>query len=398
MLIKNILVVDDHIEELKEDIEESYKNENCELHFCGDKDSAMKILESGIQIDLVILDWYLEPENPLLSILIIQKIRGLIFIPIFIWTQHKINYEESFNNGEVDYPTQLIHSIDKSEVTPDSIRQILTTEISKCPSVQISEIYRAMIKKSLEEIFFDLSSIHDVELSALLKIIMGENDTIDWSSDFILNLLHKKLVREEDFENKLKELLTSLPNETINEYKSKDLMINKILYFTPHSKYPRFGDIIHCKGKDLDSYGLIINPDCDLEQKKTRFIEVIELLKIDDDKLKLKKDHKDKIANNNYPSYYYLPAVKVGEGFVNFVAVFKSKSRLLVNRDLKDVKYPEVAPNKISFEDGFIFDRHEIDIELICGFSDPYKSDFLNKLASHNTRIGIPDIKKFWQK
>lgn len=396
MEIKNILIVDDHFEEFEEDLKNSFHEKDCKLHFCIDKESAMNALDSGINFDLVILDWYLERENNLLSKSVLTKIRSLFFIPVFIWTQHKVDYEESYNSGEIDFPKDLIYGVDKNEINPETIKEILEAQMSNCLTIKLSEIYRTMIHKGLEQIFFELSGIHNIELAVVLRIIMGDGDNVDWSSDFILNLLHRKLVREEVFESKLRELLITLPADNVTEGKFKNLLINKILYFFPNSKYPRFGDIILYKTEHIKLFGLIINPDCDLEQKKSRYIEIIELVKFDDATLQLTAGQKSQIKNNNHPSFYYLPCMLYNHVYTDLIAIFKSKTRLEAVRDYTGVKYPEIATEKMSFDDKFIIGGKEVEIELISAFSEPYKSDLLNKLTSHNTRIGIPDIKKLW--
>lgn len=394
--LKNILVVDNQCDEFQSELEATFSTGGCKIMFCSTKDEAIAALESGYLFDIVILDWYLEPDNDLLSKLVLSKIKETKFLPVFIWSHHVPNFQDSFDKGEVNYPSTMINNLSKDEVNPNSIKEKLNDWLNQSISAQLSLVYRIEIKKALEEIFFDLSDIHDVELSVILRIIIGDGINIDWSNDFILNLLHRKLVREETFENQLRNMLLALPSDTISKYESKNNIVNKILYFFSKSIYPRFGDIVQCTGKSLETFFLITTPDCDLEQQKTRFLDVVELLPLGDKKLQLNTSQKVQIKEGKHPSFYLLPSILIAGSFIDFVAVFKSKNRLMVERDFKDVKYPEVAPVKISFKEKFVLDGEQIDVKMICGFSEPYKSDFLNKLTSHNTRIGTPDIKKLW--
>jgi len=41
----------------------------------------------------------------------------------------------------------------------------------------------------------------------------------------------------------------------------------------------------------------------------------------------------------------------------------------------------------------YIYNAVNVKINLVCSKTNPYKSEFLQKLHANNSRVGIPDIK-----
>ena len=59
------------------------------------------------------------------------------------------------------------------------------------------------------------------------------------------------------------------------------------------------------------------------------------------------------------------------------------------------IRYPK-AVKRLEYSDSFLFRGHydkQKQIELLCSLDEPYKSDFLQRLQSHNSRVGTPDIR-----
>ena len=176
------------------------------------------------------------------------------------------------------------------------------------------------------------------------------------------------------------------------------MIVNKVLYFHPTSNIIRCGDIIEIKKEGATlKYGIVVTPDCDIEQKKTRYIEVVELKKIDDSELNLNTDQKERIKKSNYDSFYYFPSILIDGNLNNdFVAILKAKFILEPLYESNKEKYPAVS-QKLNYSGKYQFKDKEVQLVHICAKSNPYKSDFLQKLYANNSRVGTPDIKDLWR-
>ena len=140
------------------------------------------------------------------------------------------------------------------------------------------------------------------------------------------------------------------------------------------------------------SFGVVVTPDCDLEQKKTQLIDIIELATIDDAKLALNQGQKDNIIKYNHDSFFLFPAVYINGTFTDFVAILKSRLILKEKDIVANTKYP-AASKRLLFSHTFLFNGQDVKLELLCSKVNPYKAEFLQKLHTNNSRVGIPDIK-----
>jgi CheY-like chemotaxis protein len=394
--LNRILVVDDD-ESFKEDLVRSFEEEIVDVVFCLTKDEAIKNIDSRQHFDLLILDWFLEePDSSMLSQLVLDHLYNKRFVPVFIWSKHIEDFNSEMSNGTIKYPNILIDGISKDDVTVDKlelrIRQLMETSLT----AQISRVYRESIADNLEKIFFDLAEIQNEDLASLLKILIGGEENIDWSNDFILNLIHRRLLDDVQFVDKLKNLLSAAGGRSIDEEEQiikRRKIINKFLYFHAAPCFFRCGDIVGIKvGNEMLKYGIVVTPDCDIAQRNTKFLELIEIRNIEDCKLGLTPDQKRDVMNYKHISLYYFPCLIIEEHDADFVAIFKSKFIAEGLFERNEEKYPKV-PQKLSYSAKFLVNGQEAILIHVCSMSNPYKSDFLQKLYANNSRVGTPDIK-----
>lgn len=307
--IKRILFIDDECETFKEGLSGSFGTD-IEIVYCPTKDTAIKEIDSKKQFDLIILDWFLEEsDNSNLSRLVLKYLYNRLFIPVFIWSHHIEDFNKE--SGLVSYPKMLIISISKSEITAELIKDKIEKWLGSSLTAQISTVYRNCIRDNLEKTFFELADVSDVDVSSVLKVLVGSEENIDWSNDFILNLIHRRLLADNSFIEKLRVLITSTATDPGSADAAKRRKIlNKALYYHSSPGTLRCGDIVKIqKDGELLKYGVIVTPDCDIEGKKTRYIEIIELRKIDDGDLGLNSDDRKKIFNFSHDSFYYFPSI-----------------------------------------------------------------------------------------
>lgn len=392
--LQRILFIDDECETLREELSESFGT-TIDVIYCPTQDSAINELKSGKHFDLIILDWYLEDDNSNLSRLVLEFLYDRLFVPIFIWSHHMEDLNRSLESNEIKYPKMLIKPISKHEFSPESIKDMIGIWLESSPTAQISDIYRNSIRDNLEKVFFELSELRSGDLASILKVLVGDEENIDWSNDFILNLVHRKLLADDTFTANLKTLINAASNNLGNEELAKRRkIINKVLYYQSAPSIIRCGDIIKIqKDSEVLKYGIIVTPDCDIEQKRTKYLEIVELKRIEDAELRLTSGQKENIAQYNHDSFYYFPSISIdGDIRDDFVAVLKAKLIIDALFDINDKRYPEV-PQKLIYSGRYLYQGQEVQLVHICSKSNPYKSDFLQKLYANNSRVGTPDIK-----
>jgi hypothetical protein len=231
-----------------------------------------------------------------------------------------------------------------------------------------------------------------------LNKIYGDGTSIDWSNDFILNLLHRSLISDADFIHGITQILQAAKNVNVGaSANDRKKIANKILYFHSQSDFIRNGDIVSINKLDdtFVSYGIVVTPDCDLEQKKTQLIDIVELADIDNEKIALNQGQKDGIKKYNNDSYFYFPAINIEGVLTDFIAILKSRFILNESDVAANTKYP-YASKRLLYSQTFTFNGNIVKLKLICSKVNPYKAEFLQKLHTHNSRVGIPDIKELF--
>jgi CheY-like chemotaxis protein len=392
--MKRILIIEDN-EETLNNLKTEFENSGIETICCSDFDSSEKALNDNVPFDAVILDWYFVLENSSeLSKKILGKLKLKYFIPVFIYTGHSEDAENK-NESDLGYPKNMINIYDKT-ITCAELKQKIDEKLESNLAYIISIKYRENIYSNLEKIFFELNDTGSSSLGKVLKTIYGNGDNIDWNNDIIITLLHRSLVSDDEFTNNIKEILKTAENNNNSDSDFNRKLINKVVYHHGKSDYIRNGDIVKIYNSDnsIIDYGIVITPDCDIENNKTRFLELIELKKLDDINSMLQENKRLNIKSCfNHGSFFSFPAIKIKDVLVDFVAVLKSRFIIKETEIGENTAYPE-SSKRLLYSQKFLLNENEVTLELICSKVNPYKAEFLQKLHTHNSRVGIPDIKE----
>lgn len=391
--MQRALIIEDSQETLSR-ISSEFKNNGIDVIECPEMEHAKKALEDNVPFDFVILDWYFALEgDSSYSKMLLKELNNRHFKPIFIYAGTIEDYYETLDQ-EIDFPRNLISGYSKV-ISPKELRLEINQKISENYSLQLSETYRSCIHENLERVLFELNSLQNVDIARILRVFFGDGSNIDWSSDLILNLLHRALISDSDFVNNLSEILRSAVN--INRGLSladRTKIANKILYYKSDSDFIRNGDIVNILdlNSKLFTCGIVVTPDCDLEKSKTHNIELIELVNIDDTRIGLTPGQKENIRKFNHDSLYFFPSIKQDGVFIDYVAVLKSKIILQEKFGQADTKYPSATKRHL-FTNEFLYNSFTVKMAPVCSKTNPYKSEFMQKLHANNSRVGIPDIK-----
>lgn len=391
--MKRVLIIDDD-ETILNNLEESFTENQIETIKCTDRAEALAAISNDIPFDAVILDWYFVLEgDSAISKEILRTLNNKHFHPVFIYTGHLPDYENT-NATEIEFPKNLISAYDKA-VSVDDLRNRIQQLLEENYSLQLASIYRKNIKEQVEKVLFELNELQNVDLARVLNKIYGDGSNVDWSNDFVLNLLHRSLISDGTFIEGITGILQEANNINAGaSAEDRKKIANKILYFHSQSDFIRNGDIVSLKKVDntLISYGVIVTPDCDLEQKKTQLIDIVELTAIDDARLALNQGQKDNIKKYSHDSFFPFPAINIAGTFTDFVAILKSRLILQEKDVAANTKYP-AASKRLLYSQTFVANGIDVRLELLCTKVNPYKAEFLQKLHTNNSRVGIPDIK-----
>ncbi|MEJ5245232.1 MAG: hypothetical protein WHV28_05925 [Bacteroidota bacterium] len=390
--MKRILIIEDD-EKTLTNLKTEFENSALETICCSDFNSAINAIENNIPFDSVILDWYFTLEDSSVSCSILKKLREKSFIPVFVYTGHL----QDFNNKteeDLGYPKNIISGTDKT-ITAEELKNEIESLTNKNLTLKLAMNYREKVHQNLEKVFFELNDSEKSSLEKLFRIITGNGENVDWNNDIILTLLHRHIISDDDFTNNIRETLKNLTAEVQNDTDFNRRLLNKIIYHQGKSDYIRNGDIVQIADSSdmLMILGIVITPDCDLEQSKTRFIELLEIADIEEINSKMENNKKINIKGCfNHGAFYSFPCVNLENGLKDLVAVFRKKIILEQSADAFN-NYP-VSFSQPLYSHNYILNNKEVRLKPLCSIVEPYKSEFLHKLHSNNSRVGIPDIKK----
>ncbi len=387
-----ILIIEDNQETL-ESLKSEFENSGYETICCQDNNSVQKALDGNIPFDAVILDWYFVlPQSSNLSKAILKNLKEKCFIPVFVYTGHLPDFNNQ-TEDDLGYPKNMITGFDKSigeAELNNQIKNLIETNLA----YKLALTYRERLKSHLERLLFELNDSQSSDLAKILKTIYGNGVNIDWNNDIIITLLHRSLVSDDTFTKEISEILKKVPDTTTSNKEFNRKIISRILYHYGKSDYIRNGDIVSIKNSDgtIISYGIVVTPDCDLEQKKTQFIDIIEIIEVDDIKIGLTNGQKENILKYNHDSFFPLPAIYVNGKLNDFVAILKSHFLIQEKEITAGTKFPSASKRHL-YSHTFTLNGQNVKLEYICSKVNPYRAEFLHKLHSHNSRVGIPDIK-----
>ncbi len=392
--MKRVLIIDDDCFENEEAIRAGFEATNVEIILCEDKDEGLKWIKSKALFDCIVLDWYLgkDSEDSFASRLILKELEKNYYAPVLIYSAHSENFRAERDENKFSYPPNLIHEVDKDGFNDVSTK--VTEWLNNNITARLSNIYFEKVYEQIHKTFWNLNEIPHDNIASVYKHIIFEKGNIDWGSDFIINWLLQNLISDEGFRIEITRLIEQIQTEqhqTTTEQKQK--ILNKIIYFKSNSPYVSNSDIIKIQVGENISYGIVISPDCDLAQSKTKYIEFIELRELKEDLGNSKL--REQIAKNNSDSHFYFLSLELEENsFTDLVAILKSKNRITCcNNDSE--KYPCVI-NRIKYSESFQIDKTNCSVSYVCSLLSPYKAEFAHKKSAHDSRVGIPSVYKYF--
>ena len=390
-IVKRVLIIEDDKDTIS-NLKDEFADSKIESICCQNYDDVENALRNNIPFDAVILDWYFVLDGSSdYSIKILKELKNRYFVPVFVYTGHLPDFDNK-SEDELGYPKNMILGFDKT-IGVNQLKNKISEILNNNLTFKLAVSYRNKSHSHLESVFFELNTTENTSLGKVLKIIYGDGKNIDWNNDIIITMLHRSLISDDGFTNKISEILGNVSDDVKNNPDLNRKLLSKILYHYGKSDYIRNGDIIAIKdiNNNFLAFGIVVTPDCDLETTKTRFINILEIRNVTDIAQNA-NEAKSIIKDFNNGQYYPLPAISFGDDTVDYVAIFKSMW-VITEKENTAKKYPN-ASKRLLYSQSFITNAIEVKLELMCSIVNPYKAEFFQKLNTHNSRVGIPDIKK----
>lgn len=382
-MLRVIGVVDDDAR-LVEELVDELKRNGLEGRGFQSKEEFIRSLEFGDEFDALILDWYLEdPESSTIAKLLLNDLRSRFFVPVLVYTDQKDVAE-----GEIPglpAPFNRCGIIDKEAVDVAKMPDELKKWYEGSFGARICSIWRSSRKRAFESSIYELDQLEGEDFYRTLQHILlmdsGPAPDINHTLEFLERYVGRKTLSDPELHQKLREELYEMARRGIAKKGDREVaLIHAHRYSVLTDKSARTGDIVLVsRGVEQEPLvAIVLTPACDLE-------------KSDCFDLRLAKAE-TAISNSLSISECRLNAVRLREagGFEDFVVNFH---RTFFVRDASLGKNKEERKGRVITYDHEFVDVFggKVTLVPICRLDDPYRSDLLQKFASHASRVGIPD-------
>lgn len=393
--MKRVLIIDDDCLDNEESIRADFEGTNVEVILCENKDQGLQWINSKAFFDCIVLDWYLGKgnENSLESRLVLKALEQNYYSPVLIYSAHSEIYRTERDAEEFSYPANLIREVDKGGF--NDIKAQVTAWLNSNTTAKLSNIYIEKVYEKIHKTFWSLNEIPHGNIASVYKHIIAENGSIDWENDFIINLLLQSITSDDDFRTRITSMVAQLQAENpVTTTEQKQKILNKILYSKTNSPYIGNGDIIKIQSGDVISYGIISTPDCDLANGKSKYIEFVELKPFEENLGNASV--MGNIKSNTSESHFLFLSLELTRNvFTDLVAILKSKN-VIVCQGNDAAKYPSVT-NRVRYADALQIDKSNCSVTYVCSLVNPYKAEFTQRKSSHDSRVGIPSVYKYFK-
>jgi CheY-like chemotaxis protein len=371
----NALIVDNRHDDI-ESLENDLKKRSISVIFAKTSTEAESIIKLKPEIDLVILDWFLNEEDGSEAKLLLNLLKIHAFAPIIIYTeQDKESPSYYLKQAHLD---RVAIALNKSEVKGDIVFNEIKKWLAENPELKIFLMWSNEVKKRLNETLWAVHNLDIGGLRALIELLKTpeglaqttrEQDLVD----FFGEVLTRKLVLDESF-------LTSIGAvvEHLLALRQKvELDVDKLKAFHAFERYKPAGIESLWTGSilkdDSENYFVVVTPVCDFcnENKIERILllEAEPLLKYGKDR-SLSRGKMDPCIRNNKDIVHYLPyAPNLPEGLVCRFDKIVSKNVEELKKSLKEKK-----------------------LKCVAILDSPFVENLIQRMNAYLMRLGVRDL------
>lgn len=171
---RNALIIDndpEDIAELKHDLTDRGIYVFCEEDLSG----AISAVKSRPEIDLVILDWFLNEENSIEAEMIMEELKRNLFVPIVIYTHQGVDHpKEVINQRKLN---RIAIALNKADVNGDMVFQKIEEWFEENPELQIFLKWSWEVEKNLGAAQWTIYNLEAGGLKALIEIMKHPEDS-----------------------------------------------------------------------------------------------------------------------------------------------------------------------------------------------------------------------------
>lgn len=307
---RNVLIIDNVREEVV-DLETDLKEKGLSVVFENNSTKAKNLLKERPEINLIVLDWFLNEQDPIESKLILKEIKNCAFAPVIVYSKQGLTEPRLFIK-EIGLE-RIACVLDKNIVDCDLIFDEMVKWIATNPELKVFLKWSFEVEKCLNSVLWTIYDLEAGGLKALVEIMEQPEDASHVPREYdIINLFGKVLIRKlnsPDFFASISDHINKLM--ACDPIHSDDLEKLKVFHRFERYKDPMgslwTGDILKSKNGE---YQIIVTPICDLcNPGKTENVLLLmaEPFRTHREERKLNKNKAQAIIENKKDSFHYLP-------------------------------------------------------------------------------------------
>lgn len=375
---RNALIIENNVDEIKE-LKEDLRDRGMCVVLAEDSTKAEKIIKNRPELSIIVLDWYLNEDNPMESQLILDNLKDTVFAPIIIYTKMDRSGPETFIKERG--LERVVKVLEKPEVTGDAIFGEMSGWISENPELRIFLKWAYEVEKTLNPVLWKVYEMEAGGLRALLEIMkceVGEASHIPAEYDLstlFLKVLTRNLNYKTEFFSSLSEEIKKLQEEDsveLDREKAKRFHGYERYIQPPVSQPIWTGDLIK---KSEEEYFVVVTPACDLFNPG-KIDNVLLLSAVPFSKYRAEKspnkDTSRTILSNKKDSTHYLPYIeKCPDGLL---CLFEQ----ITSMKIEDIQEDIGSGN----------------LERIATIDSPFIENLLQRMNAYLMRLGVRELEK----
>jgi len=385
--LRSALIIENRLEEI-EDLEKDLKARGLHVISVDNSTEAEKILAHLPELDIIVLDWYMNEEDSMESKFLLNKLKEHVFALTIIYTKHEMIGPEEFikerNLG------RIVKVLDKTKLTGDAVFEEITRWIEESPEIRIFLKCAFEVEKTLNPVLWEVYGMEASGLRVLLESMKPDDEASyirpehDLTNLF-LKALSRKMNRDQNFFRAISDDVKNIVNTTTTTLAPHPEDGEKMAagqggnagvfhyferYIDPPVSEPVWtGDIIK---KSEHEFFVVVTPSCDLCHQKIDNVILVKTVPfgkyIAD--MPLSKEKIRNILKYKTPRFHYLPYIeKSSDGLLCF---FDHISSMKIDELKKDIENEK--------------------LERIATIDSPFIENLIQRMNAYLMRLGVRDI------
>lgn len=387
--LRSALIIENRLDEI-ESLEKDLKERGLHVVSVDNTTEAEKIIEHLPELDIIVLDWYMNEDDSTESELLLEKMKTHVFALTIIYTKHAMIGPEEFikerNLG------RIVKVLDKTKLTGDAVFDEITKWIEGSPEIRIFLKCAFGVEKTLNPVLWEVYGMEASGLRVLLESMKPDDEASHIRPEHDLtNLFLKALSRKmncdpiflraisDDVKNIVNTTTTTPAPHPEDGEKIAATKVGKagMFHYFERYIYPLVsepvwtGDIIK---KSENEFFVVATPSCDLCHNtvdNVLLVKTVPFRKYIAD-MSLLKEKISNILKYKTMRFHYLPYIeKSSDGLL---CLFDHISSMKIDELKKDIENGK--------------------LERIATIDSPFIENLIQRMNAYLMRLGVRDIGK----